>query len=132
MARINAKSKGASGEREFGKWLLDNFKLLSENNIIPERNLLQTREGGADITNVPCFIFEVKRCETLSLQNWWLQVNRVKSQKIKVVAYRQNRKPWNFLISAKHIDVDKGYIILNELVFIKYASKLFSIYYSKK
>ena len=129
---LNAKTKGASGEREFGKWLLDNFKLLSEHGIVPERNLLQTREGGADIINVPCFIFEIKRVEKLDLQSAWNQVQRVKSHKIKVVAFRMNRKPWNFLISANHIDVDKGFLILNEMVFKKYASKIFETYFQEK
>jgi hypothetical protein len=35
--------------------------------------------------------------------------------------YRQNRKKWKFLISAKFIGLDKGYVRLEELEFKKWA-----------
>ena len=67
---VNARSKGASGEREFCHWLTDNLGL----EVIPERNLEQVRSGGADICNVYPFIFEIKRVEVLDLKGWWIQV----------------------------------------------------------
>lgn len=115
---LNAKTKGASGEREFCQYLYDNFKL----EIKPERNLTQTRDGGADIICHP-FAFEIKRCETLKFYDWWSQVRDAVSNKhglafglIPVVAFRQNKKDWEFLISAQNIGVGFGFVHINSQV----------------
>jgi hypothetical protein len=120
---INGRSKGASGEREFAKWLESVLGL----SWTPQRNLEQVRSGGADIIDIFPFIFEVKRCESLSLKDWWVQVVNAcsKPDEIPVVAYRQNRQPWRFLISAKNIGLDKGYIQLDEHVFKPWLQKHF-------
>ena len=119
MPKINSRGKGAEGEREFARWLQENLKL----DFLPTRNLEQVREGGADIMGVKPFVFEVKRCQQLSLRNWWLQVNisiqnmtaeELSEQPIPVVAYRQNHQPWRFLISATHIGLFKGFIQIEE------------------
>jgi len=111
---LNARTKGASGEREFCRWLEQNFNLP----VDAERNLEQVRKGGADIL-VPPFSFEIKRHETLSLLSWWIQAKSA-AEKVgltPIVAFRQNRKPWEFLISARNIGCQKGFIRLNEKVF---------------
>ena len=102
MPRINSRAKGANGEREFAKWLKENLNLQT----LPQRNLEQVREGGSDILGVGQFVFEVKRVENLDLLTWWNQVvNDARLlNKEPVVAFRQNNKKWEFLISARNID----------------------------
>lgn len=115
---MGAIHKGKAGEREFCSWLYKNFTLAHK----PERNLDQTRAGGTDVIYPP-FAFEVKRRETLSLQSWWVQA-KIAADKLDlepVVAFRQNRKPWEFLVSAQHIGCEKGYIRLSETIFKQWA-----------
>ena len=114
---LHAQRKGKEGEIEFCKWLLENF------NIDVARNLTQSRGKGSDII-VDDFLFEIKRREILSLDSWWHQVviaaKTYEKQKglIPIVAYRQNRQSWNFLIPAKLIHgLERGYLVANESVF---------------
>ena len=118
---LNARTKGQAGEREFADWLKKTLNLERK----PNRTLDQTRDGGADIIDVPPFFFEVKRCEKLNRNAWWKQVKTAVfdfPNKIPVVAYRQNRKKWNFLISSSNIAVflPELYVELNEEVGIKW------------
>ena len=109
--KINARSKGSAGEREFARWLQINLGL----DYLPTRNLDQVRDGGGDIVCVEPFIFEVKRCQQLAKRDWWLQITKAtKGNEIRVVAYRQNNSKWKFLISATHIGLSTGYIQLEE------------------
>lgn len=125
MSRINVRTKGAQGEREFCKWLYENMNVP-----LPQRNLEQVRSGGSDIIEVEPFFFEVKRCETLSLDAWWHQVvvackkSMLDPSPVPVVCFRQNRKPWEFLISASQIGNDKGHVRLSERVFLEWSSRL--------
>ena len=124
MARINIRTKGASGEREFCRWLYDNMNVP-----MPSRNLEQVRSGGSDVTDIEPFYFEVKRCETLDFDSWWRQVS-VECKKefsykaVPVVCFRQNRKQWEFLISATEIDCQRGFIRINQRIFLEWASKV--------
>ena len=120
MGRINVRAKGASGELEFCRWLYDNLNIP-----MPTRNLEQVRSGGADILDVPPFVFEVKRVQTLALYKWWNQVrkateNLYDDELLPVVAFRQDRKDWEFLISAKEIGIDKGYLRISQRTFLKW------------
>ncbi len=122
MGKINARAKGAAGERELAKWLHRNFRL----DVIPTRNLEQVRSGGSDIIDFYPFFFECKRVESLDLQSWWNQVlftvRKCEYQDpIPVVAFRQNRKPWEFLVSATHIGLNKGFIRLREKEFVGFG-----------
>lgn len=118
---LNPVHKGKRGEVEFCQWLDKNL------GIDAEREYNQS-QGGADII-INDFIFEVKRRETLNLKAWWKQVtvaanNRDKNL-IPVVCFRQNRKPWEFLLSASLIGpIDEGFIRLNENVFIEFAKTI--------
>lgn len=106
---INSNAKGGSGEREFCKWLKD------ELGIEAERKLGQARDEGADILVGP-YVIEVKRCEVIQKRQWWLQVSN--SEKgTRIVAYRKNRNPWRFLISAKHLGLSVGFLELEEFCF---------------
>jgi len=110
---LNSRNKGSKGEREFAAWLKETLDL----DFTPKRNLDQVREGGADILDVGDFVFEVKRCEALQHRKWWLQVSKAAKEKknsIPLVVFRQNRKPWHGLISAKNIGLDYGFIELKE------------------
>jgi Holliday junction resolvase len=112
---LHAQRKGKAGEEEFCKWLYDNF------GIEVARNLKQSKGKGSDIV-VNDFMFEIKRREVLDLDSWWRQVCVAAKQYkheglIPVVAFRQNRKPWQFLIPAKLIPgVTRGYVIANERI----------------
>ena len=125
MAKVNAKAKGSSGERELCEWLKSQFNLLEA----PKRDLSQTRDGGADVICEP-FAFEVKRCENVAEYEWWNQIQNAVNNKNcsafglqPVVAYRRNRKDWEFLISAEHIGIPRGWIKLTKPVFIKWVRK---------
>lgn len=120
---MGAIHKGKAGEREFCNWLDKNFNLPDK----PERNLEQARSGGIDIIYPP-FAFEVKRREALDLQSWWIQckTGALVLDLEPVVAFRQNRKLWQFLISASHISCEKGFILLNESVFKAWVHTMWS------
>ena len=123
---INGRGKGAEGERSFCRWLQETLKLQKT----PERNLDQVRNGGADINEVAPFMFEVKRCEALAKRDWWVQIKKASNTvpgSIPVVAYRQNRKPWKFLISAQFIGLEKGFIQLEEVEFAKWLKNYYNI-----
>ncbi|MCH9735854.1 MAG: hypothetical protein K0U78_15100 [Actinomycetia bacterium] len=118
---VHSQKKGKRGEDEFCKWILENF------NIKVRREHWQADGHSADI-RIKDFLFEVKRRESLSLDNWWYQVAIAKKYDdkdiIPVVAFRQNRKKWEFLLPAKLIGLDTGYIRLSEKVFIKFAKRI--------
>lgn len=120
---MGAKQKGASGEREAARWLFENLAL----DELPKRNLEQVRSGGTDLHVYPFYV-EVKRQERLSKLDWWLQVSVAAKKSgespTPVVMYRQNRQPWRFLISARHVGVDRGYIELEENTFKKWANNI--------
>jgi hypothetical protein len=135
---VNARAKGAAGEREFAKWLHEYLSL----EVMPERNLEQVRSGGADIVNVYPFIFEVKRVETLDLASWWIQCKAAweeirnfegatDTNLIPVVAFRQNRQPWEFLVSAQLLKLELGFIRLNQATFQRFAIRQLKRYKSQ-
>jgi len=113
---LHAQKKGKRGEVEFCKWLLDNF------GIDTERNYNQSDGSSSDII-IDDFIFEIKRQQVLSLDSFWHQVvvakkNHKNKELIPIVAYRQNRQPWRFLIPANLIHgLERGYLIASENVF---------------
>ena len=117
---INSKNKGSNGEREFAKWIKYNLNL----DFAPRRNLEQVRNGGADFIDIYPFVFEIKRNENLNLLDAWIQVKN-EAQKIggePVVAFRRNRKKWEFLISANHIGCNIGFLhIHSESCFLEWA-----------
>lgn len=117
---MNARNKGASGEREAAKWLQEKFDLETT----PLRNLEQVRSGGYDLIGFEPFAMEIKRCEKLQLSNWWLQVvNSTPKNMVPIVMFRQNRKPWEFLLSAKLIGLDAGFLRIGEREFIQYIKR---------
>ena len=129
MSRINSRAKGSNGEREAAKWLHQQFKLEH----LPERNLEQVRykgkgktQMGHDLIGFQPFCFEIKRCETLSYRDWWLQCVTACTDEypIPVVMFRQTRKQWEFLISAKEIGCRNGFLHLHAREFVMWATKI--------
>ncbi len=105
---INARTKGASGEREIADLL--NFQIYSvmkklgynEADCLKamttvQRNQNQSAVGGNDLTNVLGLSIEVKRQENLSIPAWWRQCVAAaeRNKEVPVLIYRQNRKPWH-------------------------------------
>ncbi len=119
---VNVRSKGASAEREAAIWIQKYFSLEFK----PERNLEQVRKGGHDLLGFPPFAFEIKRQEILYKRDWWLQAvtSITKTYPIPVVMYRQSKRKWKFLISAKHIGLKNGFIELEEREFVMWATNL--------
>jgi hypothetical protein len=130
MPRINGRNKGANAEREAATWLKEKFKLehLPQRNIEQYRYKAHVKSTGYDLTGFEPFCLEIKRQEVLSLRTWWVQcVQAVTADcPIPVVMYRQNRKPWKFLISAKYIGLRKGYIHLEAKEFNAWAEGILS------
>lgn len=124
MGRIHSQKKGKRGEDDFCKWLAANL------DIHVRREHFQASGHDADITGVDDFLFEVKRHETESLDNWWHQViiaakHGAHRDKIPVVAYRKNHQKWRFLVPAKLITgLSRGFLIMHETVFIQYAKTI--------
>ena len=90
MTGKGARNKGAGGEREL-------FKLLSDElGIAVQRNLSQTRGGGADSMDVKGWAIECKRVETLAIPAWWAQtLDQAERTGCKpALFYRQSRKDW--------------------------------------
>jgi len=116
-----AGPKGKSGEREMVKWLQDNIYCSLELDRVYNQS-----SGHSSDVETPDFIIEVKRRETLDLDSWWLQAaiaaRSATGARIPVVAFRQNRHKWEFLISAKLLNEDlRGYLRLKEKTFKSWA-----------
>ena len=77
MAKINSRQKGANGEREVAKILQQvvNEVALQCGYVSPtiRRNTEQSQIGGEDLTGLPWYSFEIKRCERVELDKWWQQ-----------------------------------------------------------
>lgn len=119
---VHAQKKGKRGEDNFCKWLDKNL------GIIARREHFQATGHDADV-HTEDFLFEVKRHEKPNLDSFWYQVIVAKQHHsnkdlIPVVAYRENRKPWKFLIPANLIGVKLGYIHLSEKVFVEFAKTI--------
>ena len=123
---INPVHKGKRGENEFCEWLDKN---LGIDYAVREYN---QAKGGADIV-IEDFIIEVKRRENLDLADWWYQVAIAKKRHaetdlIPIVAFRQNRKAWRFLIPANLITgIEKGYLEAPAEVFIEFAKSIIRV-----
>jgi hypothetical protein len=128
---MNPKQRGAAGEREACKWLEQH--LFGKVGL--ERNLNQTRSGGADIIYHP-FCFEVKRRAAaeriLGYHNWWSQVCRAtRSENIDfgaetftpVVMFRIDKRDWQFLIPATLIGCQQGWIHVDAVRFKEWAKQ---------
>lgn len=85
--------KGKQGERELARLLSDHL------GTAVKRNLGQSRDGGFDLL-IPGWSLEVKRAAMPRVSEWWEQtlMQAEKSKLRPVLAYRQDFKPWHFVI----------------------------------
>ena len=101
------RNKGARGEREALKLLGDELGQALQ------RNITQTRAGGADCLEVKGWAIEVKRCEQLSRPKWWRQAceqaARVGSE--PMLLYRRSREPWTAWIHTRDGQWREGTLI---------------------
>lgn len=102
------RTKGAAGERELSKLLAERL------GIDCQRNLEQTRSGGADLLGVGPWAVEVKRHERLAISTWWAQACAQAGDSLPALAYRQSRQPWTVLVplgvlTDEHDDWAAGY-----------------------
>lgn len=91
------RRKGAQAEREV-------LRLLGEElGQVLERNLTQTREGGADCLCVQGWAIEIKRQERLSRPAWWKQAvdqaQRVGAE--PMLLFRRSREEWTAWIHTR-------------------------------
>lgn len=117
---VNARNKGKAGESEF----INTFNCLFPDNL--QRNLEQVRSGGSDVIGSEPFVIEIKRVEKLDLNSWWRQVTVAATNPydIRVVAYRQSRQPWKFLLPATLIvSKSETFLVADMETFIKFVSE---------
>lgn len=96
------RNKGARGERELAELL------FYRTGVEVTRNLDQVRNGGHDLDGIEGIKIEVKRQERLCLPAWWRQCIRQAKDEIPVLAYRQNYKPWTFVVGQDKVVMNKG------------------------
>jgi len=124
MNHAARRQKGSRGERELAKLLNEKFDLGAC------RSLVQTREGGEDINlNSIGICIEVKRQEALAVNTWWKQISNAaaKASLMPVLAYRQNRKGWKFVLPATLLSLEvKGKIEVDEDVFFMFLENWIS------
>jgi Holliday junction resolvase len=86
------RTKGAAAEREVAKILQDAL------GVEVKRKLGQARDSGDDI-QVGRYRLEVKRQETLRMQEWCEQVEAACGpQDVPVVVYRRSGQPWRVVL----------------------------------
>ena len=119
---LNIRKKGAAAELEFCHRFQPFFHFPLE------RNLLQTREGGSDVTGCEPFCIEIKRVEDTGNGNknsWWRQVQAcVNDEQIAIVAFRPSRSAWRFLIPSKLLGIECDiYMEVTEEIWLKLVFK---------
>ena len=108
---INARAKGAAGERQF-------CALVKEHTGIElQRKLDQTRGGGhdlecvfpSDISRWPwaCEVKRTKVATNAKMVKWWKQtlVQAEKSKLQPLLAWREDRKKWKITVQVKGLPV---------------------------
>lgn len=93
------RRKGANGERELARLLREHL------GADVTRNLLQTREGGADLNGLTGWALEVKRAATPRLADWWQQTcaQAQATGQRPALAYRLDRRPWRVVVALRDV-----------------------------
>lgn len=133
MGGASSRNKGAAGEREFNGLLAPTVTQACLEAGVPgvalARNFAQASEGGCDLDSLAHlgFAFEVKRHETLQINTWWKQIQAA-STKLRawpVLAYRQNRQPWTFVVDCRCLWIDTdGRVTMEQEVFLAWFKKV--------
>lgn len=93
------RNKGAAGERELAKILRD------ELGVDITRNLVQSREGGADLLGVAGWAIECKRTASPALRTWWLQACQQadRAGMKPALIYRLDRCEWKVVVAMQNL-----------------------------
>ena len=91
--------KGKEGERELARLLREHL------GADVTRNLLQARQGGADLLGVHGWAIEVRRAARARLAEWWQQTCQQAEAEGQRPAlfYRLDRQPWRCVVALRHI-----------------------------
>ena len=106
--RKNSRAKGQTGERQVAKYfvaamakveddLLADLPLRQQEKVVcyseeVKRNTLQSDRGGYDLVGCPLIAPEIKFCDTLLLDTWWVQTKRqAKHGLMPILIYRKTR-----------------------------------------
>ena len=100
MSGNRSRNRGQRGERELMSMLSEELGL----NL--NRNLSQTRGGGADCVDIPGFSIECKYQETLNLNSWWQQTLDQAGADEPILFYRQSRQPFKAMVLLSLINWD--------------------------
>jgi hypothetical protein len=132
MSGRSGRNKGAAGEREFNGLLAPVVTQACLTAGCPgialARNFAQASVGGCDLDSLAHlgYAFEVKRHETLQINTWWRQI-QVAAQKLTcwpILAYRQNRQAWTFVVDARMLWIEAdGKVSMEEHVFLAFFEK---------
>lgn len=104
---LNARSKGARGEREIVTLMnriIDNVLasqtwddvVIKTAKACIQRNQAQSAVGGHDLNGVFGLSVEIKRVEVLAVDKWWEQCREqaIRNAEVPVLLYRKNKNPW--------------------------------------
>ena len=97
---LNAKNKGAEGEREAASFL---------NSLLPWMDAKRGRqfsggEDSPDVThNCPFIHIEVKRVEKPTFNAWAKQLTKDQGKRIGIIMYRCNRGEWWFCVRGTEV-----------------------------
>lgn len=97
---INSRNKGKSAEREVRDLIQPTVDdVFRDRGMEPpqlKRNLMQSMEGGHDLTGAPGIAIEVKRQETYHLDKWWEQAEEQgrRANAVPILIYRRNHAQW--------------------------------------
>ncbi len=99
MGGLSSLQKGKRAEREIVKLLqpvLDKVTdELEMEEILIQRNTLQSHKGGYDLVGVDWMAPEVKMHENFNLKSWWRQtVEQCKAGQEAILFYRKSRVKW--------------------------------------
>ena len=111
MGGKSSRVKGQVGEREV-------CKILGEAlGISLDRNLEQTRDGGADIIVNDVWYIEVKRQEKYAIDAWWNQAcSQAKGKgKHPVLFFRKSREDWRVIMPYSLIHEPLNYYVHGDL-----------------
>lgn len=116
-----SKAKGARGEREAVQLLNGTIERVITQNAgwdadvvnaaraCVQRNQNQSAVGGHDLDGVFGMSVEIKRHETLHVEQWWKQTleQAARNKEHPVLLYRQNKQKWT-CVTLGHVTLPGG------------------------
>lgn len=104
MGKINSRAKGAAGERELAKYLMERLQKDNVELKLERSQQFAGNSGDADVRGLPGIHIECKRVENLNLRVAYSQAKSdAKSSEIPVVMHRKNRDEWMATLSLEDL-----------------------------